>query len=203
MTLDIRKEKERSLSRDRSRGKLRIDSMGSDILKDISSHNGAATRTNSKTSLDLDQAGFPRSTKATVGNKKQDKSSKLKKQPKKIEVSLALDLSSHQSESNISRTTLKAQQEFADELIKKGEELKEKKKLLAEIAEKEEIKHCAIPLSRNFDQFLTDQIIYADKKETRIKFAQLKADQERLVNDPIPQPVISQVNSLFWARPKQ
>ena len=108
-----------------------------------------------------------------------------------------MDLSSNQSDSNISRTTLQAQQEFADQLIKKGEELKEKKKLLAEIAEKEEIKHSVNHPSRNFDQFLSDQVIYADKKETRIKFAQLKADQERLVNDPIPQPMITRVMILI------
>lgn len=212
-TNQLKREKEPSLSRDKSRGKLRIDSMGSDSLKDISYNNGINTSMSSKKS-DFDFSGFAKSTKAaTSHSRKLDKenkirSDKLKKQPKKIEVSLALDLSNNQSESNLSRTTLKAQQDFADELIKRGEELKEKKRILAEIAEKEEInlalqKERAKTPNRNFGQFLTDQNIYADKKETRIKFAQLKADQERLVNDPIPQPAISRKSKEIVSQKKE
>ena len=106
---------------------------------------------------------------------KNQKECRIKKQPKKVEFSLATDTSVNDLKHRNSRKgSLKAQQDFADDLIRKGEEIKVKRRTLAETLEQSHLKHQAPRNSkqlpgRTFDDFLEEQNMFLDKKESRIK----------------------------------
>lgn len=99
----------------------------------------------------------------------------MMKQPKKVEVSLTNEsFVSELKRRHSTKGSLKAQQEFAEELIRRGEEVKEKKRALAESLEHSNLRHSMHRNSKNlngrtFDDFLEEQNIFLDKKESRVK----------------------------------
>jgi len=129
---------------------------------------------------------------------------KEKKKPKKVEVSLLLDESGTQTEINsLNVTTFHMHQHhFTDGIVKKGEEIRSRSGVLREsISQKNFRRQTFQPenqersrsknVNRTFDQFLDDQNLYEEKRKSRIKFAQLRSDQLKLENSPIPHPTIT------------